>query len=579
VNHLRPGLKRRVAPPDTGSVGVPRLCKLAVVAAVLCAPITAAHAAPGDTVRHTASATGHVATDSSQVLPAWTPSAAVATTYLRRLDPPVDDRPSIEGRLQTDLLFAFGVAGWAQLELGLPTILHQRGTTHEGGRFVALPGAAIGDLRIGARGTLLRTPRRGFGLGVGLDATIPTGEAAALTAYGGPTFTPSLLAEYRGPRAITVATNVGYSVRPEVNRGTAIGGDAIAYRLAVRVPVAPREAFGLFGELDGQGSMVRGGDSPLALRGGFRWQTRGGLVMNLWSGGGLVTSLGLPDLQIGLSAGFIPARRHRSTPGFRGNERPGAVALATAHDRVLLTELDAPPPPPPPHPSDPDRDGILAGADLCPNVAEDPDGVDDGDGCPELDDDRDGIRDVVDLCPEAPEIINGYRDLDGCPDRRLADGGETFETFDPRTILPALHFADGSATIDAEMNARLDEVAELLRLNPWIERLQLGVFVPASADPNADRALAQARTAALRSALDARGVQRWRIETLPAKTIPDGTVERVRLTLSGRARALDPVAPRPTTLERIIAERVDQSAPPSATMEAQGPPAQPSSAR
>lgn len=557
--------------PDGPPVGLSRVAVLGVVAALSASQAAPAQAAPGDTVRHSASVEGHLATDSSQVLPAWTPSAGVATTYLRSFES--EPGPAVDARLQTDLLFAFGIADWGQLEMDLPMVLHQRGLTVEGNGLVALPGASVGDLRLGARGTILRTPRRGFGLGLGLDATVPTGRPDALTTYGGGTYTPSILGEYRGTRGIVVATNVGYSVRPEVNQGQAIGGDVIPVRLAVRVPVAPREAFSLFAELDGQTSMVRGADSPVALRSGFRWQTRGGLVMQLWGGGSVLSSLGLPTMQLGLSAAFAPPRRVRTEPAFEGNKRPGASSLARHHDHALMAAMDTPPVPRPPRPSDPDGDGVLAKADLCPTVPEDRDGTQDDDGCPELDDDRDGLPDVVDLCPSAPEVINGYRDLDGCPDRRLAHGaGETFETFEPRKLLPALHFAEGSAAVDSTMESQLDEVAELLRLNPWIERLQLAVFVPKTKDAAADAHLAHARTQAIRQGLDARGIERWRVEALAAKTVAPGTPQRVRLTLSGRARALDPIAPGPATFERIIAESYEPAADERQTMEAQGPP-------
>lgn len=551
---------------------------LVVLAAVSAGWAPEAQAAPGDTVRHTSSVGGHLATDSSQVLPAWTPSAGVATTYLRSFEG-TDAGASVDARLQTDLLFAFGIADWAQLEMDLPMVLHQRGASVEGGGIVALPGASVGDLRLGARGTIVRTPRRGFGFGVGFDATIPTGREDALTTYGGGTYTPTVLGEYRGPRGITVATNLGYSMRPEVNLGEAIGGDVVPVRLAVRVPVAPRDAFSLFAELDAQASMVRGADSPVALRGGFRWQTRGGLVMQLWGGGSVISSIGLPTMQLGLSAAFAPMRRLRTEPAFEGNERPSAAALARDHDRALMAAMDRKPAPLPARPSDPDGDGVLARADLCPSVAEDIDGTQDDDGCPELDDDRDGLPDIVDLCPSAPEVINGYRDLDGCPDRRLADGsGETFETFEPRHLLPALHFAEGSAAVDPTMDAQLDELAELLRLNPWIERLQLAVFVPKTKDAAGDGRLAQARTQAVRDGLDARGVAPWRVEALAAKTVAAGTPQRVRLTLSGRARALDPIAPAPATFERLIAEAYEETTEAPDTMEAQGPEAsQPSS--
>ncbi len=72
--------------------------------------------------------------------------------------------------------------------------------------------------------------------------------------------------------------------------------------------------------------------------------------------------------------------------------------------------------PPPPPPPDSDRDGVPDGKDRCPAVAEDLDGQEDGDGCPEVDNDRDGVQDDVDLCPDAAEDRDGFDDKDGCPD-------------------------------------------------------------------------------------------------------------------------------------------------------------------
>ncbi len=558
---------------------LPRFARVAAITSALAlGPGQTALAAPGQTLRPAAAVNGHVATESSQVLPKWTPSASLLTTYGRNLGGATPGRLAVDSRLQSHALVAFGIAGRAQLDVALPMTIAQRGTGFEDGRFVSLRPAALGDTRLGAKGTILRTPRKGLGLGVMFDATVPSGSDAALTSFGGPTYTPMLLGEVRIVRGVTFAVNTGYAVRPEVNVDGHIGGDAILYRGAVRVPVAPREQFAMFAELDGSASMVRGGGAPLAGRGGFRWNTRNGLVMNLWAGGAIVASLGLPTVRMGLSVGFAPVRRTRTERAFEGNERKGAVALVRTYDRALVALEDAPPPVIF-NPKDPDGDGILASADLCPAVAEDHDGMQDADGCPELDDDRDGLRDAVDLCPRAPEIINGYRDDDGCPDRRLAEGGETFETFDERRILPALHFADGSSSVDEALGESLDELAELLRLNPWIERLQLAVYVPQTEDAPGDRALALARGAAIRTELQARGVAGWRVQSLPAKTVPGGTPARVRLSLSGRAGALDPVAPRPETLDRLIADAVKdvtsaRSGP--VVMEAQGPDAAPS---
>lgn len=73
---------------------------------------------------------------------------------------------------------------------------------------------------------------------------------------------------------------------------------------------------------------------------------------------------------------------------------------------------------------DPDNDGdeIPDVKDKCPNDAEDKDGFQDDDGCPELDNDGDGIPDAKDKCPNQAETKNGFQDEDGCPDIADTDG-------------------------------------------------------------------------------------------------------------------------------------------------------------
>ena len=66
--------------------------------------------------------------------------------------------------------------------------------------------------------------------------------------------------------------------------------------------------------------------------------------------------------------------------------------------------------------SDQDGDGIGDDKDQCPTAAEDVDGFQDQDGCPDPDNDGDGIPDGQDKCPNDPETRNGLQDADGCPD-------------------------------------------------------------------------------------------------------------------------------------------------------------------
>ena len=427
------------------------------------------------------------------------------------------------------MLAAFGIAGWAELGLDLPVVLHQSARILD----TRVAPQGLGDLRITTKGTILRTPRRGWGLGLAFDVTAPTGRPGDLAGMGGPSFAPQILFENRGAHAILSSFNLGYLARREVSAGGVVAGDAITYRGAVRIPVSARKQVSVFTELDGAASLVRRGASPLSLRAGLRWQTRGGMVVAIHAGGAPIATLGIPQLQVGFSLAWGPVKRMRSDRAFDGSETPGPIELAKRYDpQAQPADTQSKPPP---DPADPDGDGITT-ADRCPDVAEDDDEFEDEDGCPELDNDRDGLRDEVDLCRTAPELINGYQDWDGCPDIRHEDGGgETFATFDPRRVLPALRFKPGTHELDEASREDLARFAQLMLLNPWIDGVQLGVFVPAG-DNAAD--LAAARATVVLLALQADGVAPGRISILPGKTVPNADAARVRLTL-GRA------APRP----------------------------------
>jgi hypothetical protein len=65
---------------------------------------------------------------------------------------------------------------------------------------------------------------------------------------------------------------------------------------------------------------------------------------------------------------------------------------------------------------DTDNDGIGQDSDKCPTIAEDIDGFEDDDGCPDFDNDQDDIYDAEDQCPDEAEDRDGYMDNDGCPD-------------------------------------------------------------------------------------------------------------------------------------------------------------------
>ena len=93
-----------------------------------------------------------------------------------------------------------------------------------------------------------------------------------------------------------------------------------------------------------------------------------------------------------------------------------AELLLSVYKEFGRKKAEAAPPPPPPGPADADGDGINDDVDKCPNDAEDKDGFQDDDGCPDLDNDNDGVPDATDKCPTDAEDKDGFQDDDGCPD-------------------------------------------------------------------------------------------------------------------------------------------------------------------
>src|SRR5690606_9849297 len=126
----------------------------------------------------------------------------------------------------------------------------------------------------------------------------------------------------------------------------------------------------------------------------------------------------------------VPARGDRALTA----ELEILVGFYLARDRVPETRAR-------PAPPDRDGDGIPDGDDACPDEPEDRDGVDDGDGCPEMDGDGDGVLDHADRCPDADESWNGFEDDDGCPDDVPAELGAL------EGPLPGVRFAAGSAEL------------------------------------------------------------------------------------------------------------------------------------
>ena len=119
---------------------------------------------------------------------------------------------------------------------------------------------------------------------------------------------------------------------------------------------------------------------------------------------------------------------------------------------------------------------VCTGLDNCPEEAEDFDGFQDDDGCPDADNDRDGLCDPwveakgmlstfahickgVDLCPEQAESLNSYKDDDGCPDEVPQPPKKVF-------VLEGVNFESGKSTITQDSYVSLMKVVDIMETFP-----------------------------------------------------------------------------------------------------------------
>jgi outer membrane protein OmpA-like peptidoglycan-associated protein/outer membrane protein W len=204
--------------------------------------------------------------------------------------------------------------------------------------------------------------------------------------------------------------------------------------------------------------------------------------------------------------------------------------------------------------ADRDFDGILDDVDACPDQAEDKDGFEDADGCPDPDNDGDGVLDAADRCPDQLEDKDGFEDADGCPDPDN-DGDGVLDAADlcPNTpkgvqvdasgcpvvkeikaalILEGVTFASNSAEISPNAAKVLDEVSASLLAWPNVN-IEIGGHTDSSGNDELNKKLSQARADSVRDYLVGKGVAAERITAVgygEAKPIADnGTADGKRI--------------------------------------------------
>ena len=231
----------------------------------------------------------------------------------------------------------------------------------------------LADPRLHVKVNLVDDPS-GLRLAVVAYGTAPTAHLIAPGHYLGdqtPTFGGHLALEFVSS-GFHVAMNLGGVWRDRQQLYFARTDPQLTYAMALGYDVTP--LIDVFAELAGASAFTGRPDANgLEARVGARLRVDD-VVFSIGLGPGLVSGVGTPIVRA--LAGFMWA----------------------------------------PITTDTDHDGVPDARDACPSEAEDADGMDDADGCPETDNDGDGIDDAHDRCPSEPEDIDQHEDTDGCPD-------------------------------------------------------------------------------------------------------------------------------------------------------------------
>ncbi len=442
----------------------------------------------------------------------------------------------VSHRFLAHVTAALGILDFLELHLRVPVAFSASDAPTVGGRSFAAPDVVgIGDGALGGSVSIYSEGRRGFSLGVVVEAFLPWGTSTSLasdTEFGA---RGQLLAGY-ALDPVTISLVVGGAYRPERDLSAAHVGSELEYALGFLIPTLPEfdlllEAVGAIGLRAGQ----VGAATPLELMLGGRARVGSGFALEAGVAAGISQTPGVPDV--------------RATLGVRWTQ-------------------------PPAPPVDSDGDGFLDPDDQCPNQAEDRDGWQDSDGCLDPDDDGDGWMDEDDMCPRAAEDRDGFMDQDGCPDddddgdgvpdtedRCPRAPGATFQRGCPQlmrldadriVLLWPIEFAEGSALVPVSAGGVLDEIARTLGADPTGVRWRIGVRPFPLGRHDDGTATATARAQALVDALVTRGVTADRLESA---LLPVGPGDPVEFTSLGTA-TVHPAAPAHTSAPVEVAPPV-----------------------
>ena len=375
--------------------------------------------------------------------------------YENKEDGTIERAGSLVGhRVGANLVADVALFEWLELGVDLPLVLFQYGDKIPGVEATNQPlfFAGIGDLRLAPKLRLLRAREQFVDLALMFGVTLPTGfPAEAYMGEGFMTLVPELMLS-RELFGVKLAGNLGYRVRPVAKLADLDIGHEVTYRagvgyrfdhsfnLPLEVDVSVNGATTLIPFL----SSIRENPAEFMMGGSYDiWGPFQGFV-----GGGfaLIAGYGAPDVRVfgGLRASY----RHTDRDGDDVPDKDDNCP-EVAEDVDGFEDADGCPD------EDNDNDGVLDVDDPCPDDAEDTDQFEDDDGCPEADNDQDGVLDGDDQCPIEAEDHDGFEEQDGCPDPDNDQDG-ILDVNDKCPNDPGLEAFEGCPDPDADDDGILD---------------------------------------------------------------------------------------------------------------------------
>jgi outer membrane protein OmpA-like peptidoglycan-associated protein len=377
----------------------------------------------------------------------------------------------------------------------LPFAFAQSGDSVPGLATRAPEGGRLGDLRLGLRLTPVGSWRDPIALGLQFDTHVPTGDTGELTGDQRVRLHPRLAAGGKAG-SFVYAVNAGLLFRRFLDLGTPEIGDAVTFGAAAGLLVA-NERVQIGPELYGHTVLPKDGSdtpflgrhsTPLEALFGVKADLSGFLI-GAAAGRGLTLAPGTAEWRVLGTMGYALRPDPPREPSDRDGDgvldevdacpdRAGVPSPDPAKngcppdrdgDKIVDAEDACPDKPGVPNPDrlqngcPPDRDGdtVLDNEDACPDVAGPRSDDPQKNGCPP-DRDNDKIVDAEDACPDTPGVQDPDPKKNGCPATVRIEGQEI-------KIAEQVHFATGKATILADSNDLLQQVADLIRAHPEIK--------------------------------------------------------------------------------------------------------------